>query len=105
MRKATRKKETKAFSEAVGRALRRAAKAARKTAKDVWDADLCMGKRQGSGEETLSFLPIVHQICTTSFESFTSQYACQNPFRGGCSGHTFDDAILHAWRSKIRQSM
>lgn len=33
MRKATRKKETKAFSEGVGRALRRAAKAARKTAK------------------------------------------------------------------------
>ncbi|MDH5252283.1 MAG: hypothetical protein OEW25_03065 [Nitrospira sp.] len=33
MRKGTRKKETKAFSEAVGRALRRAAKAARRTAK------------------------------------------------------------------------
>ncbi len=33
MKKGTRKKETKAFSEAVGRALRRAAKAARKTAK------------------------------------------------------------------------
>jgi hypothetical protein len=33
MRKATRKKETKDFSERVGRALRRAAKAARKTAK------------------------------------------------------------------------
>jgi hypothetical protein len=33
MKKAARKKETKAFSEAVGRALRRAAKAARKTAK------------------------------------------------------------------------
>jgi hypothetical protein len=33
MRKTTRKKETKAFSEAVGRTLRQAAKAARKTAK------------------------------------------------------------------------
>ena len=33
MRNATRKKETKAFSEAVGRALRRAAKAASKTAR------------------------------------------------------------------------
>jgi hypothetical protein len=33
MKKATRKKEPKAFSEAVGRALRRASKAARKTAK------------------------------------------------------------------------
>ncbi len=33
MRKATRKKETKAFSDAVGRALRRSATAARKIAK------------------------------------------------------------------------
>lgn len=33
MKKATRNKETKTFSEAVGRAPRRAAKAARKTAK------------------------------------------------------------------------
>ena len=33
MKKTTGKKETKAFTEAVGSALRRAAKAARKTAK------------------------------------------------------------------------
>ena len=72
MKKVTRNKETKAFSEAVGRVLRRAAKAARKTAKDVWDADLRVGKRQGGGQEALNFLTVPIQTFIRSFESYKS---------------------------------
>ena len=60
MKKVTRNKETKAFSEAVGRALRRAAKAARKTAKMygtpiyVWENGKVVAKKP------LSFLATAH---------------------------------------------
>ena len=55
MKKATRKKETKAFSEAVGRALRRAAKAARKPPRCMGRPS-SVGKRQGGGKEALNFV-------------------------------------------------
>lgn len=51
MKKTSRNKETKAFTEAVGRALRRAAKAARKTTKMygtliyVWENGKVMAKK------------------------------------------------------------
>lgn len=33
---------------------------------DVWDADLCVGKRQGGDEETLSFLATANRVSLIS---------------------------------------
>ncbi len=73
MRKVPRKKETKAFTEAVGRALRRAAKAARNR-QDVWDADLCVGKWQGGGKETLRSGSITHQVFLTDVGGLVTSF-------------------------------
>lgn len=54
--KAKRQMENARFVRSAGCALHRAAKATRKTAKMYGTPDLCLGKRQGSGEEILSFL-------------------------------------------------
>jgi hypothetical protein len=72
--KTKRQTENTRFVQSVGERTPEICHGYSENRQDVWDADLCVGKRHGGSEKTMSFLTVIHQAFLAKVGSLVTSF-------------------------------